>query len=65
MANGCKYGPAAVAALDVGESAGLDGVPLIDAAGSLACDVAAADASADFIECIHAILFEFNYLNPR
>jgi len=54
MANRCKNGPAAASALDVGESAGFNRVPLVYAACSLACDVAAADAGEYFVDCVHS-----------
>ena len=56
MADGGANSPAAVATLEVGKAAGLNGVPLVDAAGGLAGDVAAAEAGEDFVHSVHSIL---------
>jgi hypothetical protein len=53
MADRCTYSPAAITALNICESTGLNCVPLVDTACSLACNIAAAQASEDFIDCIH------------
>ena len=53
VADGGTDGPAAVAALDVSQSAGFVGVPDINAAGSLAGSAIATAAGGDFVEHSH------------
>jgi hypothetical protein len=62
MANGCEDCPAAVSTLNVGEATSLGGMPLINAHGSLACDVAAAETGENFVYSVHSILIlQLNY----
>lgn len=53
VADRCADSPAAVSALDVGEPAGFDCVPLVDTASSLASDATAAEAGENFVGCVH------------
>jgi hypothetical protein len=53
VADGCADSPAAVSALDVGEPAGFDCVPLIDTTSSFASDATAAEAGQNFVGCVH------------
>lgn len=55
MADGSENGPATVSPLEVGEATSLACVPLVDAHGDFAGEVAAADASEDFVCCVHSM----------
>lgn len=53
VADGGAGGPAAVAALEIGETAGLVGGPLVDAHGDLACTAVAAEAGKYLLAGVH------------
>jgi hypothetical protein len=53
VADGGKDGPAAVAALDVGDATSLAGVPVVDATGSTAGAGVAAETGTHFVHDVH------------
>ena len=61
VADGGEDGPAAAAALEVGEPAGFNCVPLVDAARGLARHCTAAQAGEYFVYRVHSNGFRFYY----